>query len=582
MTEDQLAREAEIHVFITYASEDSDIAAQVERFLGAAELANGLSVFRDENGIDAGDNFDETIKENLEKSDITVVLVSVDYFLKPYVRKVELPFLTQRHDDSDFVVVPIRVQAVTDEMLPLWMRDLQFVARNAEVPSRLDGPNSPEVNDVLKKLVKEVSKAARKLRAVKDHQSQPPKPVQGKPTRVSRKDKGSGKGKLEVAALPSVDDVVRWFLNVLDQESWATDGSGSQRKRELAEAVITAVWRLSERGEVNAFFRKAEIIDAMGFRNPSASQSNDITSILIKLRDLSVIVPISEGGRRYRANPAAPVAQETEAREPQDSDTATGRPSLDLDAMRAFYDSGVSLQKVAEVWDTSHERVRTLFQQNGIPVRTRAESKHREAKAKRDAAQIDVETHRRIIDSVKGGESLDEVCNSAKRSKDEVWLVLRAAEEAGELRASEVRRLISRDRADKYSDEELIEMLRQAAQASAGNLTAQGFTDYGRNRLLPDGRPWPTKQTPMNRFESWRNALRAAGLPSNPKAGPDRQFSDAACIRAVEEVGRKLGRAPSVNEYDGIAQASAGRLPSVATVRKRLGGWTKALEKAGW
>ena len=75
-----------------------------------------------------------------------------------------------------------------------------------------------------------------------------------------------------------------------------------------------------------------------------------------------------------------------------------------------------------------------------------------------------------------------------------------------------------------------------------------------------------------------RAAWRLARAVTGPtKAHP--QHSDADVIDAIKRVAKACGRAPTEEDYDRIAQASA--LPSRETVKNRFGGWNAALLAAG-
>ena len=134
----------------------------------------------------------------------------------------------------------------------------------------------------------------------------------------------------------------------------------------------------------------------------------------------------------------------------------------------------------------------------------------------------------------------------------------------------------------KYSDEELLEILREANTELGGILTTSAYDELAKRHHFLDGRPWPTHQTHFLRFGSWREALLTAGLaanPSSPIAG-QRLFDQSHCIDAIRHVHRELGSVPTLSDYEGVAKASNGALPSTATIRHRCGSWTDALRMA--
>jgi hypothetical protein len=71
-------------------------------------------------------------------------------------------------------------------------------------------------------------------------------------------------------------------------------------------------------------------------------------------------------------------------------------------------------------------------------------------------------------------------------------------------------------------------------------------------------------------------AARTAGMAGAHGA---RTYSDRDIVLALRSVAARLGRAPRAQEY--TAAASGARLPSLATVLHRMGGWSNALTVAG-
>jgi hypothetical protein len=134
----------------------------------------------------------------------------------------------------------------------------------------------------------------------------------------------------------------------------------------------------------------------------------------------------------------------------------------------------------------------------------------------------------------------------------------------------------------RYSDEELLRILREANGALGGILTTSAYNDFADSRSFPDGRPWPTYQTHFHRFGSWRKALLAAGLAANPSSAiaGQRIFEQSHCIDAIRHACREIGKVPSIGDYEAIARASNSALPSVATVRNRCGSWARAIRLA--
>jgi hypothetical protein len=133
-----------------------------------------------------------------------------------------------------------------------------------------------------------------------------------------------------------------------------------------------------------------------------------------------------------------------------------------------------------------------------------------------------------------------------------------------------------RMRAAMYSDEELLELLRvAAAELGTEALSHEAFTEYGHDRHLEDGRPWPTALTLINRFGGWRDARERAGLARGQRKGPEKTYSVETCFAFVREVADAIGHPPSLRECNDFAQAHDG--PSEGTLRNRMRD-----EELGW
>lgn len=235
-----------------------------------------------------------------------------------------------------------------------------------------------------------------------------------------------------------------------------------------------------------------------------------------------------------------------------------------------MYQDGATLEEVGRAFGISRERVRQIFRDQGLSVRSVNEA-HALQRARQSRQFAD-----RIKDRFRDLRDVGAVARELHLPKTLVAEVVN-----GSFRAAERRK--RKDPRKKYSDEELIEFLRFASAALGGVLSAKGYTDYARGQKTADGRPWPTHQTHALRFGSWREAVEAAGLAANPSSPIAGQtlFEAGHCIDALRAAARTLGRPPTADEYEEFARTSNGALPSLATVRHRLGGWYQALERAG-
>ena len=113
--------------------------------------------------------------------------------------------------------------------------------------------------------------------------------------------------------------------------------------------------------------------------------------------------------------------------------------------------------------------------------------------------------------------------------------------------------------------------LRRTVLDSLGATSAQGATVWP-----------PTSQTAVQRFGSWNEALKSAGLATNRvgRAKGQLRFDAAAYDRAIAEFladCESRGVGATYKAYTEYAAEHKGEVPSAAAVRKFYGSWNAAL-----
>lgn len=134
----------------------------------------------------------------------------------------------------------------------------------------------------------------------------------------------------------------------------------------------------------------------------------------------------------------------------------------------------------------------------------------------------------------------------------------------------------------RYSNDDLIGSLVDAAATRTSNLTTAAYDRFARDSpTLADGRPRPGRQAMLLRFDSWRDALAAANLPANPHSGPPKQFEGSvAAVASIVACWRDVGTPPTVASYDQWQRGKEGH-PSSAIARRLVGGsWDVGLVHA--
>ncbi|WP_258234060.1 homing endonuclease associated repeat-containing protein [Brevibacterium oceani] len=96
----------------------------------------------------------------------------------------------------------------------------------------------------------------------------------------------------------------------------------------------------------------------------------------------------------------------------------------------------------------------------------------------------------------------------------------------------------------------------------------------------------PTSQTAVQRFGSWNEALKSAGLATNKigRAKGQLRFDAAAYDKAIGEFladCESRGLATTYKSYTDYAAEHKGEVPSAAAVRKFYGSWNAALAAVG-
>lgn len=237
------------------------------------------------------------------------------------------------------------------------------------------------------------------------------------------------------------------------------------------------------------------------------------------------------------------------------------------------YVSGATLEEVGQEFKLTRERIRQIIVRAGYSTAS-LRKKGRTVRKRRI-----FEIYRPEIESLLAeGKAPNEVARALRLPLDLV-AIADAADPEYSRRRKTLRRKVS---SPKYTNEEVLDCLRSANRILGGVLTTAEYGRVARQRTFPDGRPWPTQQTAILRFGSWRAALGQAGLPFNPSTpiAGKRVFEASHCIDALIEVERALGHLPSVKEYERYARQMGGALPSAATVRHRFGRWPDALRAA--
>jgi len=106
-----------MRIFYSYSHRDEKMRDKLERHLSALKQSGVVSEWHDRK-ILAGDDFDHTISEHLEKADVILFLVSADFLASTYIREVEVKRAMERHKARAARVIPVVLRPVDLKGVP--------------------------------------------------------------------------------------------------------------------------------------------------------------------------------------------------------------------------------------------------------------------------------------------------------------------------------------------------------------------------------------------------------------------------------------------------------------------------------
>lgn len=228
-------------------------------------------------------------------------------------------------------------------------------------------------------------------------------------------------------------------------------------------------------------------------------------------------------------------------------------------------EQGMTLQEIALGIGVSRERIRQILERTSIRPKVTAT-------ARADRHLSDAERVRDdLVAGYRAGRGTGDLARQLKVSRTAADRVIASSITAAD--RVERRRALSRTN-QTYSRDELIHAVRRVAELIDDVPSAKAYGDRARELGLP------SDQTVANRFGGWANAVRAAGMtprPSNRKSY-SRRWTEEACWAALAGLLAELGEAPTAEQYDVLASASDD-LPSLGTVRNRLGRWSEVVAR---
>jgi internalin A len=140
--------------FISYSHNDEKYKDEFQKWLGVLNWKDKIEIWEDRQ-ILAGSDWDQSIKDNFESSDIIVLLVSIDFLASKYIKEVEFDRAMQRHETGDALILPILIRQCPFDLTPL--KRLQMVTKNARPISDYDSRDDAW-NEVIGKIKEQLEK----------------------------------------------------------------------------------------------------------------------------------------------------------------------------------------------------------------------------------------------------------------------------------------------------------------------------------------------------------------------------------------------------------------------------------------
>jgi hypothetical protein len=117
------------YIFISYAHEDEELKKELDKHLKVLRRSSKIQSWNDRELI-AGQEWDQTIMSELQKANIILLLISVDFNASDFIWDKELASAMKRHEEGSAHVVPIILRKCEWSDLPY--AKLQALPRNAK------------------------------------------------------------------------------------------------------------------------------------------------------------------------------------------------------------------------------------------------------------------------------------------------------------------------------------------------------------------------------------------------------------------------------------------------------------------
>ena len=116
------------YIFISYAHEDEGLKKELDKYLKVLKRSSKIQSWND-NELIAGQEWDQEIMSALNKANIILLLISIDFNSSDFIWDKELASAMKRHEEGTARVVPIILRKCDWSKMPY--AKLQALPRNA-------------------------------------------------------------------------------------------------------------------------------------------------------------------------------------------------------------------------------------------------------------------------------------------------------------------------------------------------------------------------------------------------------------------------------------------------------------------
>lgn len=151
-----------LKIFVSYSHKDMRYKNELLKHLKSIELTHNVDVWHD-GKILPGGNIDENVLQNLNKSNIILLLISPDFLSSSYCINNELEISIKRYNDGECIVIPVILkECIIDDELSF--SNLLRVPEDGKPIQKFRPQNNGYINALanIKKLIDENFKGTRK------------------------------------------------------------------------------------------------------------------------------------------------------------------------------------------------------------------------------------------------------------------------------------------------------------------------------------------------------------------------------------------------------------------------------------